>query len=60
MQDELKRLARQYDVPMLDSETLDESADRAVELVLRQVMVALTPEEREAALGEDMAAQLLS
>lgn len=60
MQDELKRLARQYDVPMLDSETLDESADRAVELVLRQVMVALTPEEREAALGEEMAAQLLS
>lgn len=59
MHDELGQLAQQYGVPMLDSQTLDESADRAVEVVLRQVMVSLTPEEREAALGEDIAAQLL-
>ncbi|WP_414656987.1 ATP cone domain-containing protein [Deinococcus sp. VB343] len=60
MQDELQQLARRHNVPLLDALTLDESADQAVEMVLRQVMVALTPEEREAALGEDTAMNLLT
>ncbi len=51
MQDELEDLARQEDVPLLDGLTLDESADQAVDVVLRRVMVALTPQERAELLG---------
>jgi 2-phosphoglycerate kinase len=53
MQDELEALARQEDVPLLDGLTLDESADQAVDVVLRRVMVALTPQERAELLGTD-------
>lgn len=52
MQGELEHLAEFHDVPMLSSLTLDESADRAVELVLQRVMLNLSPEEREMVLGE--------
>ena len=52
MQDELEDLARQEDVPLLDGLTLDESADQAVDVVLRRVMVALTPQERADLLGQ--------
>lgn len=52
MQDELEDLARQEDVPLLDGLTLDESADQAVDVVLRRVMVALTPQERTELLGD--------
>ncbi|MFC4639786.1 2-phosphoglycerate kinase [Deinococcus hohokamensis] len=52
MQNELETLARQLDVPLLDGLTLDESADQAVDVVLRRVMVALTPQERQALLGD--------
>ncbi|MDV6373793.1 2-phosphoglycerate kinase [Deinococcus arenicola] len=52
MQDELEELARQEDVPLLDGLTLDESADQAVDVVLRRVMVALTPQERAELLGD--------
>ena len=55
MQAALEDLARREGVPLLDGLTLDESADQAVEVVLRQVMVSLTPEEREALLGEELA-----
>ncbi|RJF73138.1 2-phosphoglycerate kinase [Deinococcus cavernae] len=54
MQDELELLALRENVPLLDGLTLDESADQAVEVVLRQVMVGLTPEERITLLGEDI------
>ncbi|SEI61940.1 2-phosphoglycerate kinase [Deinococcus reticulitermitis] len=60
MQEELEKLAAQHDVPLLDGLTLDESADQAVEVVLRRVMVALTHEEREELLGEEIAAELLA
>lgn len=53
MQEELETLALQEGVPLLNGQALDESADQAVELVLRQVMQQLTPEERLALLGED-------
>lgn len=53
MQAELEALARQENVPLLDGLTLDESADQAVDVVLRQVMVGLTPEERQTLLGEE-------
>ncbi|MVN86120.1 2-phosphoglycerate kinase [Deinococcus sp. HMF7620] len=53
MQDELEALARAQDVPLLDGLTLDESAEQAVDVVLKRVMVALTPEERLSLLGED-------
>ena len=52
MQDELEDLARHEDVPLLDGLTLDESAEQAVDVVLSRVMVALTPQERAALLGE--------
>ncbi|KAI4251508.1 MAG: hypothetical protein L6R35_007608, partial [Caloplaca aegaea] len=52
MQDFLEDLARREGVPLLDGLTLDESADQAVEVVLRRVMAALTPEERATLLGE--------
>lgn len=54
MQDELEALARQENVPLLDGLTLDESADQAVDVVLRRVMAALTPSERQQLLGEDV------
>ncbi|GGK12074.1 2-phosphoglycerate kinase [Deinococcus malanensis] len=54
MQNELEAVARRLDVPLLDGLTLDESTDQAVEVVLRRVMVALTPEERRALLGDDL------
>ncbi|AFD24829.1 2-phosphoglycerate kinase [Deinococcus gobiensis] len=53
MQEALELLAAQEDVPLLDGLTLDESADQAVDVVLRRVMVALTPQERAELLGED-------
>ncbi|GAA5439645.1 2-phosphoglycerate kinase [Deinococcus caeni] len=53
MQDELETLAAAYDVPLLDGLTLDESAEQAVDVVLRRVMVALTPAERRDLLGDD-------
>lgn len=53
MQEELETLALYEGVPLLNGQTLDESADQAVELVLRQVMQQLTPEERVSLLGED-------
>lgn len=53
MQAYLEELARREDVPLLDGLTLDESADQAVDVVLRRVMADLTPEERAALLGED-------
>lgn len=59
MQDELEDLARQQGVPLLDGLTLDESADQAVDVVLRRVMVALTPEERTNLLGEEIAEHIL-
>lgn len=52
MQDYLEELAAREDVPLLDGLTLDESADQAVDVVLRRVMEALTPEERARLLGE--------
>ncbi|GAA5534604.1 2-phosphoglycerate kinase [Deinococcus metallilatus] len=52
MQDYLEELAAREDVPLLDGLTLDESADQAVDVVLRRVMAALTPGERAALLGE--------
>lgn len=52
MQSELETLAHQEKVPLLDGLTLDESADQAVEVALRCVMVSLKPEERAALLGE--------
>ncbi|PNY80571.1 ATP cone domain-containing protein [Deinococcus koreensis] len=54
MQEELENLARQQDVPLLDGLTLDESADQAVDVVLRRVMIALTAQERAALLGEEL------
>lgn len=54
MQDYLEELAAREDVPLLDGLTLDESADQAVDVVLRRVMAALTPPERAALLGEDL------
>ncbi len=53
MQDELELLAAQENVPLLDGLTLDESADQAVDVVLRRVMSALTPDERQQLLGQD-------
>ncbi|WP_291431505.1 2-phosphoglycerate kinase [Deinococcus sp.] len=53
MQDELEMLATTYDVPLLNGLTLDESAEQAVDVVLRRVMIALTPGERRDLLGED-------
>ncbi|KEF33415.1 2-phosphoglycerate kinase [Deinococcus sp. RL] len=53
MQDYLEELARREDVPLLDGLTLDESAEQAVDVVLRRVMAALTPGERAALLGEE-------
>ena len=53
MQDELEALAARENVPLLDGLTLDESADQAVDVVLRQVMAGLTPQERVLLLGED-------
>ncbi|MEW6422957.1 MAG: 2-phosphoglycerate kinase, partial [Deinococcota bacterium] len=52
MQDYLEELAAREDVPLLDGLTLDESAEQAVDVVLRRVMEALTPEERARLLGE--------
>lgn len=52
MQDFLEDLARREGVPLLDGLTLDESADQAVDVVLRHVMAALTPQEQAALLGE--------
>jgi 2-phosphoglycerate kinase len=52
MQDYLEGLAQDEDVPLLDGLTLDESAEQAVDVVLRRVMVALTPDERLVLLGE--------
>lgn len=52
MQEFLEDLARREGVPLLDGMTLDESADQAVDVVLRRVMDALTPEERARLLGE--------
>lgn len=53
MQQELELLAAHENVPLLDGQTLDESADQAVEIVLRQVMQQLTPTERLELLGEE-------
>ena len=53
MQNYLEELAAREDVPLLDGLTLDESADQAVDVVLRRVMAALTPQERAALLGEE-------
>ncbi|UBV43524.1 2-phosphoglycerate kinase [Deinococcus taeanensis] len=55
MQDELEALARAQNVPLLDGLTLDESAEQAVDVVLRRVMVALTAEEKQNLLGDDYA-----
>ncbi|THF87800.1 2-phosphoglycerate kinase [Deinococcus sp. KSM4-11] len=54
MQEELEDVARKQDVPLLDGLTLDESADQAVDVVLRRVMVALTAQERADLLGDDL------
>ncbi|WP_034385411.1 ATP cone domain-containing protein [Deinococcus sp. YIM 77859] len=54
MQEYLEELARREDVPLLDALTLDESADQAVDVVLRRVMAALTPQERTRLLGEEV------
>lgn len=53
MQDELEELAAREDVPVLDGLTLDDSAEQAVDMILRGVLAALTPEERAEMLGED-------
>lgn len=53
MQDQLETLARQEGVPLLNGQTLDESADQAVNVVLSRVMTALTPEERALLFGGD-------
>ncbi|WP_246580569.1 ATP cone domain-containing protein [Deinococcus aestuarii] len=53
MQRFLEDLAAREDVPLLDALTLDESADQAVDVVLRRVMAALTPVERAALLGDE-------
>lgn len=53
MQKELELLAAHENVPLLDGQTLDESADQAVEVVLRQVMQQLTPEERVDLFGDE-------
>ncbi|WP_425145399.1 ATP cone domain-containing protein [Deinococcus sp.] len=52
MQGYLERLARQQGVPLLDGLSLDESADQAVGLVLRQVLAELSAQERMDLLGE--------
>ena len=52
MQRYLEDVARQQGVPLLDGLSLDDSADRAVSLVLEQVLAELSPQERAALLGE--------
>ncbi|WP_291423896.1 2-phosphoglycerate kinase [Deinococcus sp.] len=59
MQEELETLSVQEGVALLDGLTLDESADQAVDIVLRGVMVALTSEERIRLLGSDPAELLI-
>ncbi|MGI8747045.1 MAG: ATP cone domain-containing protein, partial [Deinococcus sp.] len=51
MQGYLETLAAQQGVPLLDGLSLDESADRAVGLVLARVLGELLPEERAALMG---------
>ncbi|MFC4452154.1 ATP cone domain-containing protein [Deinococcus sonorensis] len=58
MQDYLEQLAQQQGVPQLDGLSLDESADRAVSVVLQRVLVELSPQERIALLGEAEASDL--
>ncbi|AZI43463.1 2-phosphoglycerate kinase [Deinococcus psychrotolerans] len=53
MQDDLEQLARRLDVPILDSLSLDESADQAVDVVMRRILTELTPEERVRLLGNE-------
>jgi len=51
MQGYLERLAEQLNVPRLDGLSLDESADRAVGLVLQRVLAELSAQERADLLG---------
>lgn len=53
MQDDLEQLARRLEVPILDSLSIDESADQAVDVVMRRVLTELTPEERVRLLGNE-------
>jgi len=52
MQGYLERLAAQQGVPLLDGLSLDDSADRAVGMVLQRVLAELSPAERTQLLGE--------
>jgi 2-phosphoglycerate kinase len=52
MQRDLEDLAARLGVPTLDSVSLDESADQAVDVVMARVLVELTAEERRELLGQ--------
>lgn len=55
MQSELESLAKRLNVATLDGFSLDDSAERAIDEVMRAVYEQLTPEERRQLLGlEDM------
>ena len=53
MQDDLETLAKRLDVPLLDSLSIDESADQAVDVVMRRLITELSPEERLRLLGQE-------
>ena len=53
MQADLEALAQRSGVPTLDSLSLDESADQAVDVVMRRVLAELSPEERIRLLGHE-------
>ncbi|GAA4005121.1 2-phosphoglycerate kinase [Deinococcus rubellus] len=53
MQDDLEALARRLDVPLLDSLSIDESADQAVDVVMRRLLTELSPAERLNLLGQE-------
>ena len=53
MQNDLETLARRLGVPLLDSLSIDESADQAVDVVMRRLITELSPEERLRLLGQE-------
>ncbi|AWN22775.1 2-phosphoglycerate kinase [Deinococcus irradiatisoli] len=55
MQRDLELLARRLKVPMLDSFSIDESADQAVDVVMRRLLAELSPAERLSLLGQERA-----
>ena len=53
MQTDLEALAKRSNIPILDSLSLDESADQAVDVVMRRVLAELSPAERRDLLGQE-------